>query len=225
MIPWKTLDNAQLPASGGELSLHKRGDEFSIRVNGLELMNSLAHDSEDALAKLACNKISALTKTRMLIGGLGMGFTLASALRSAGNNAKIVVAELIPAVIEWNQKYIGDLAGHPLDDQRVEVYEGDVAKILKKERGAFDIILLDVDNGPEGMTQKNNNWLYSQKGLNTSFSALRPKGVLAVWSVMPDIAFTKRMRRIGFKVEEIRIKSKGRHGASRHTIWIAEKIV
>jgi spermidine synthase len=223
MIPWKTIDRVQLPGSEGELSLHKRDDEFSIRIDGLELMNSLVHESEDALAKLACEKIADHPTPRVLIGGLGMGFTLASALRSAGNNAKIVVAELIPAVIKWNQKYIGDLAGHPLDAPCVKVYEGDVAKILKKERVAYDAILLDVDNGPEGMTQKNNNWLYSRKGLDASSAALRPKGVLGIWSVMPDIAFTKRLQQTGFNVEEIRVRSKGRHGSSRHTIWMATK--
>lgn len=223
MIPWKTIDRVQLPHNEGELSLHRRGDEFSIRIDGLELMNSLVHESEDALAKLACKKMIDRPTPRVLIGGLGMGFTLASALRNLGNNARITVAELIPAVVAWNREQIGELAGHPLRDKRITVYKGDVANILRKEREAYDAILLDVDNGPEGMTQKKNNWLYSRKGLDASFTTLRPKGVLAVWSVMPDEAFTKRLHQAGFDVEEVRVRSKGRHGSSRHTIWIATK--
>ena len=223
MIPWKTIDSVQLPTGEGELSLHRRGDEFSIRIDSLELMNSLVHDSEDALAELACNKITDRPKPSVLVGGLGMGFTLASVLRALSSKAQVIVAELVPTVITWNRKYIGDLANHPLKDKRVTVHETDVAKLLKKKHGAYDAILLDVDNGPEGMTQKKNNWLYSRKGLEASLAALRPAGVLAIWSVMPDEAFTKRLRQSGFVVEETRVQSKGRHGSSRHTIWIAKK--
>ena len=223
MIPWKTIDRAQLPDNGGELSLHRRGDEFSIRVDGLELMNSLAHESEDALARLACTRIADRPKPCVLIGGLGMGFTLASALRGLSSRARVVVAELVPAVVAWNRGHLADLSGRPLQDERVTVCEVDVARILKKERGAYDAILLDVDNGPEGLTRKGNDWLYSRNGLDASFAALHPAGVLAVWSVTPYETFIKRLRQSGFEVEDVRVRSKGRHGAARHTIWIAEK--
>jgi len=223
MIPWKTIDRVQLPDSGGELSLHRRGDEFSIRVDGFDLMNSLAHESEDALARLACARIADRLKARVLIGGLGMGFTLASALKQLSSRAQVVVAELVPAVVAWNREHLASLSGRPLQDERVTVREVDVAQILKKERGAYDAILLDVDNGPEGLTRKGNNWLYSRRGLDASFVALRPAGVLAVWSSTPDEAFIKRLRQSGFEVEEIRVRSKDRHGGTRHTIWIAEK--
>ena len=223
MIPWKNIDRAQLPDSGGELSLHRRCDEFSIRVDGLELMNSLAHESEDTLARLACTRIADRLKARVLIGGLGMGFMLASALNQLSSKARVVVAELLPAVVAWNREHLADLSGRPLQDERVTVCEVDVAHILKKERGVYDAILLDVDNGPEGLTRKGNDWLYTRNGLAASFAALRPAGVLAVWSVTPDEAFVKRLRQSGFEVEEVRVRSKGRHGAARHTIWIAEK--
>lgn len=223
MIPWKTIDCAQLPAGGGELSLHRRGDEFSIRVNGFDLMNSLTHESEDALAKLACKRIADRPKLSVLIGGLGMGFTLASALSQLNSRARVVVAELVPAVVAWNREHLASLSGRPLQDERVTVCEVDVAQILKKERGAYDAILLDVDNGPESLTRKSNDWLYSRNGLDVSFAALRPAGVLAVWSSAPDEAFIKRLRQSGFEVEEVRVRSKGRHGGTRHTIWIAKK--
>lgn len=226
MIPWKTIDRAQLPDNGGELSLHRRGDEFSIRVDGLELMNSLAHESEDALAGLACARIADRPEPCVLIGGLGMGFTLAKALSQLSSRSRVVVAELVPRVVEWNRGHLASLSGRPLQDKRVTVREVDVARILTKEQGAhgaYDAILLDVDNGPEGLTRKGNDWLYSRRGLDASFAALRPAGVLAVWSVTPDEAFVKRLRQSGFEVEEVRVRSRGRHGAARHTIWLAEK--
>ena len=135
----------------------------------------------------------------------------------------MVIAELVPAVDKWNMKHLGELSNHPLKDNRVTIFEGDVAKILKKEKEIYDAILLDVDNGPDGLTRKENNWLYSRKGLGASFAALRPDGLLSVWSVTPDEAFTKLLHQTGFKVEEVSVRSKGRHGSARHTIWIAEK--
>jgi spermidine synthase len=224
MIPWKNIDSARLPDGGGEISLHRRGDEFSIRVDGLELMNSLSHESEDALGRFACSKIADRAEPRVLIGGLGMGFTLASALRQLGPRARVTIAEIVPSVVAWNREHLSELAGRPLEDERVAVREEDVALILKRERGAYDAIVLDVDNGPEGFTQRGNSWLYSRDGLNASHSALRPRGVLAVWSVAPDDLFTKRLRRSGFEVEEVRMRSKGRHGSARHTIWLGEKL-
>jgi spermidine synthase len=150
-----------------------------------------------------------------------MGFTLASALHHLGANAEVVVAELIPAVITWNRGSLGEPAGYPLTDKRATVREGDVAKILKAERQAYDAILLDVDNGPVGMTRKKNNWLYTMDGLTAAYSALKPQGLLAVWSAGPDRSFTERLRKIGFKVNQARVREYDNKG-ELHTIWLAE---
>lgn len=223
MIPWKLLDTAQVPGNGGELRLYRRGDEFSIKIaDGGELMNSRIHGSEEALAELACGKIADRSRPRVLIGGLGMGFTLAAALHHLGADAEVVVAELVPAVVVWNRGPLGEHAGHPLEDKRAVVCEGDVADILKTRQQAYDAILLDVDNGPDGLTSKNNDWLYTMDGLHASFGALRPEGVLAVWSAAPDREFTKRLCKAGFRVEQVRVRARGRKGA-RHTIWLAAR--
>jgi spermidine synthase len=136
----------------------------------------------------------------------------------------VVVAELVPAVVEWNRELLGKHAGHPLDDQRVTVHEGDVARILRAEQQAYDAILLDVDNGPEGLTHKNNDWLYSMDGLNEAYTALRPQGVLAVWSAGPDKKFLQRLRKVGFNVDEVRVRARGSKGA-RYIIWFARRSV
>ena len=223
MIPWELLGCAQVPGGGEELRLYKRGEEFSIRVNGRELMNSRAHGSEDALAELACAKIADRHRPRVLIGGLGMGYTTAAALRRLGPGAQVVVAELVPEVVEWNRGSLADLAGNPLQDARVSVREADVAQILKAEQRAYDAILLDVDNGPEGLILKGNDWLYSPNGLNAAYEALTRAGVLAIWSAGPDIAFTKRLRRAGFEVNEVRVRARS-GGGGRHTIWLAVRV-
>jgi spermidine synthase len=159
----------------------------------------------------------------VLVGGLGMGYTLAAALHHLEADAEVVVAELVPAVVRWNREYIGGYAGHPLHDARVSVREGDIARILKRERGSFDAILLDVDNGPEGLTHRENDWLYGNAGLAAAFATLRPGGVLAVWSAGPDRDFSERLRRAGFEVEVHTVPAHaGRRGA-RHTIWIATR--
>jgi spermidine synthase len=221
MIPWEFLDSAQVPGTGGELRLYRRGNEFSISVDGYELMNSRIHGSEDALAELACARIAGNFRPRVLIGGLGMGFTMAMALNRLGAEAQVVVAELVPTVVEWNRGPLADLAGHPLEDPRVAIREVDVAKILREEQRAYDVILLDVDNGPEGLTRQRNDWLYTRAGLDASFSALRPEGILAVWSASPDRAFTRRLSRAGFEVEELHVRTRGPRRGSRHTIWLA----
>lgn len=221
MIPWEFLGSAQVPGSGGEISLYKRGGEFSIRIDGAELMNSSAHGSEDALAELACARVADRPRPRVLIGGLGMGYTIAAALRRLGAGGRVVVAELVPAVVEWNRGPLAELAGHPIRDGRVTVREVDVVRILKAERMAYDAILLDVDNGPDGLTRKDNDWLYSLDGLAAAFAALRPAGVLAVWSAGPDQTFARCLRRVGFKVDEVRVRARGPRGGGRHTIWLA----
>jgi len=221
MIPWELLDKALVPGNSKELRLYRRGREFSIRVHGCELMNSRAHGSEDALAELACARVADRPRPRVLIGGLGMGYTLASALRRLGASARVVVAELVPEVVQWNRGPLADLAGHPLQDTRVTVREVDVARILQAEHQAYDAILLDVDNGPDGLSLQSNNWLYSLAGLDAAFAALKPEGVLAVWSASPDRSFTRRLRQAGFAVDEVPVRARGQRGGGWHTIWIA----
>ncbi len=223
MIPWEFLDSATVPGQKKDLCLYRRGDEYSIRIGRDELMNSRIHTSEDNLAELACHKMTHLPHPRILIGGLGMGFTLAAALRSSGGTAQITVAEIVPAVVEWNRGALATLAGNPLQDDRVIVRELDIAKIIKTEKKAYDAILLDVDNGPEGLTRYGNDWLYSKDGLNTAYASLKSEGILAVWSAGPDRIFSKRIRSAGFTVEEKRVRARGPRGGARHTIWLAIK--
>jgi spermidine synthase len=223
MTPWVLLDSATVPGDGGELRLYQRGEEFSIKVVGRgELMNSRMHGSEDALAEQTCARLTACLTPRLLIGGLGMGFTLAAALKHLGDEAQVVVAELVPAVVAWNKGPLGTLTGYALADPRVTVCEMDVARILQGEQQAYDAILLDVDNGPEGLTRKENDWLYSVNGLNAAYAALRPQGVLAVWSAGPDQNFLQRLRKVGFEVDEVRVRAHGKKGA-RHIIWFARR--
>ena len=217
------LDTAPIPNSGGELGLYRHGEDFVIKVvGGQDLMSTRTHGSADALAEIACTEITRRERPRVLIGGLGMGFTLASALRHLGHDAEVVVAELVPGVVEWNRGPLGEHAGDPLRDERVTVQEVDVSLVLRAGGPSFDAILLDVDNGPEGLTQRSNDWLYSKAGLNVSYRALRPKGVLALWSAGPDRAFTKRLVRAGFEVDEVPVRAHRGKGA-RHLIWVARK--
>ncbi len=223
MIPWELLDSVTVPESREELSLHRRGDEFSIRVDRQELMNSRMYGSEEALARIACQRIATRPQPRVLIGGLGLGYTLAAALEHLPADGEVVVAELAPAVVKWNRGPLAHLAGAPLEDARVSVIEGDVARILRDERAAFDAILLDVDNGPEAFTRDENNWLYGAAGLQAAATALRPKGALAVWSASPDRAFTGRLRRAGFDVDDLRVPARKGGGGGKHTIWIGTR--
>ncbi len=223
MIPWEFLDSAKIPGQKKDLCLYRRGDEYSIRVGGAELMNSRVHASEDSLAELACRKIAPQSHPHLLIGGLGMGFTLAAALKYSKNDALITVAEIVPTVVEWNRGALADLAGDPLQDNRVTVREIDVAKIINSDHHTYNAILLDVDNGPEGLTRYGNDWLYSGAGLTSAYTALKPEGVLAVWSAGPDKAFPKRMQSAGFMVEEKRVRARGPRGRARHTIWLGAK--
>ncbi|OGS00011.1 MAG: spermidine synthase [Elusimicrobia bacterium RBG_16_66_12] len=214
------LGDARVPG-GGTLSLYRRGAQFTLRVRDTELMTSHAHQSEDALARLACAKLGHAPQPVILIGGLGMGYTLAAALKATGPAARIVVAELVPGVVEWNRGLLSHLAGDPLADPRVSVRLQDVALSLQTELAAFDAILLDVDNGPEGLTRFSNDWLYSADGLGAACSALRPNGVLAVWSATPDRGFAMRLRKLGFEVTEARVASSADVRDDRHTIWLA----
>jgi len=224
MTPWTLLDCAPVPGNGGELRLYRRDAEFSIRITGRgELMNSRVHGSEEALAEHTCARLGEARAPRLLIGGLGMGFTLAAALRHLGDQGQVVVAELVPAVVAWNRGPLGERAGQPLQDPRVTVREGDVARVLQTERQAYDAILLDVDNGPEGLTRRENDWLYGIDGLTAAWTALRPEGVLAVWSAGPDRDFLQRLQKTGFAVDELRVRAHGTRGA-RHVIWFARRV-
>jgi len=223
MRPWKLLHTTTVPDDDTELRLYQRGEEFSIKAGYNELMNSRVHGSEDALAELACQRLAERARPRILIGGLGMGFTLAAALAQLGTDAEVLVAELVPTVVEWNRGLLSELAGHPLEDPRVAVFEGDVGEVIRAAREQYDAILLDVDNGPEGLTRKANDGLYSPAGLRAALAALRPQGILGVWSISPDPGFSKRLRRSGFAVDEIRARARGRHGGGRHMIWLATK--
>lgn len=224
MSSWTLEDSARVPGNGPEMRLYRRGGEFSIRVDEDELMNSLVHGSEDALAELACGRVSDRPHPRVLIGGLGMGYTLAAALQGLGPAGRVVVAELVPAVVAWNRGPLAALAGSPLADSRVTVREVDVRKVMQADKSGFDAILLDVDNGPEGLTRRENNWLYGLEGLNVAFAALRPAGVLAVWSAGPDPAFTQRLHKVGFMVEEVRVRLTGVAQGERHIIWLGTRI-
>lgn len=218
------LDTAPIPNNGGALCLFEYGEDFVIKLEGGkggQLMNTRMHGSEDALAAIPCKRIAARAGARVLIGGLGMGFTLASALQHLGADAEVQVAELVPGVIEWNRGPLGAKAGNPLQDPRARVLNEDVAKILQAEPKGFDAIMLDVDNGPEGLTHSANNWLYSLDGLSACARALRPRGMLTVWSASADRQFSNRLAKAGFKTEEVQVFAHGNRGA-RHTIWVCE---
>ena len=186
-------------------------------------MTSRVHGSEEALAKLACEPIAGRPAPRVLVGGLGMGYTLAAALASLGSSALVEVAELVPEVVAWNRGSLAHLAGQPLDDPRVTVRLGDFARTLRSEPGGYDAIMNDVDNGPRGIILDDNNWLYSTAGLAATRAALRPGGVLTVWSVGPDERFTARLRRTGFTARAVDIRDQGGRKGRRHTVWVATR--
>jgi len=223
MIPWVKIDIARVPDTDGELRLMRRGAEFSIMLGSNELMNSRLSGSEAALATLAAKKIEAVKGPRVLIGGLGMGFTLRAALGVFGSKAQIVVAELVPAVVAWARGPMAGIFGDSLNDPRVSIQEVDVAEVIERHPLTFDAILLDVDNGPEGLTRKANDALYDVGGLKIAHTALRPGGVLAVWSSGPNPKFLRSLHQAGFGVNEVAIRATGKGGGVRHVIWIATK--
>lgn len=221
MLPWIKLDRAVVPG-GGELQLMQRGGEFSIMAGSNELMNSRLSGSEEALATLSAERIGRRDNVRLLIGGLGMGFTLRAALKSFPIDCRIVVAELVPEVIAWARGPLAGVHGAGLDDPRVSLYQGDVgAAIAAGPR--YDAILLDVDNGPDGLSRPSNDRLYNAAGLARTKAALNSGGHLAVWSSAPDAHFTRRLKQTGMAVEEINVRANGKRGGARHVIWIATK--
>jgi spermidine synthase len=222
VIPWILLDTATVPG-GEELRLLQRGAEFSIRSGNNELMNSRVYGSEEALAEIAIKKTGEQARPRILIGGLGMGFTLRAALRVIGPEARIVVAELVPAVVAWNRSWLASVSDQSLEDPRVSIREDDVASLMESGRSAYDAILLDVDNGPHALTRKTNEKLYSLSGLGAAYAALRPQGVLAAWSAQSDENFTRRLRKAGFEVNEVHVRARRARGGARHIIWVAAR--
>lgn len=223
MIPWEHLDTADIPGNGGTLRLLRRGAEYSIQLGQNELMNSRLSGSEEALADLACARIAGLAAPRILIGGLGLGFTLRAALAVLPPEARIVVAELVPAIVAWARGPLAGIFDGSLDEPRVSLHEADVAAVIAGERAGFDAILLDVDNGPDGLTRASNDRLYDLRGLSAAWAALTPGGVLAIWSAGPDARFTRRLREAGFRVEEVAVRATGRRKGARHTIWLAAR--
>lgn len=205
------------------MRLMQRGAEFSIMAGSIELMNSRLSGSEEALASLTCARLQDRARPHVLIGGLGMGFTLRTALADLGPDAAVTIAELVPEVVAWARGPLAALHGQSLEDPRVILFEGDVGDKIRGVQSAYDAILLDVDNGPDGLMCKSNDDLYDAYGLSEAHGALRPNGVLAVWSASPDPAFTRRLGAAGYRVEDLRVWANGRRGGARHVIWLATK--
>jgi len=208
---------------GAVLKLMRRGDEYLILADGAILMSSRMHGSEEGMAALACQGMRKLKRPCVLIGGLGMGFTLRATLDLVSTDATVVVAELVPAVVAWNRGPLGPLAGHPLKDKRVRVETVDVAVTLQSGHGQFDAVLLDVDNGPSALTASNNAGLYEKRGIAAAHAALKLEGVLAVWAAREDRKFEQRLREGGFEVQVRRVRGRLKRGGPRHAIFLGHK--
>jgi spermidine synthase len=221
MIPWERLAVAKIPDSDGELRLNRRGAEYSIMTGGIELMNSRMSGSEKALATLSIERLGGRPTPRLLIGGLGMGFTLRAALEVLPADAQVVVAEIVPAVVEWARGPMAELFAGCLDDPRVTIHVGDVGALIRASQSAFDAILLDVDNGPDGIDRSENDGLYTHGGLAAARAALRPGGVLSVWSSAPDDFFVRRLKLSGYAVTEEKVHAHRKGKGARHIIWLA----
>lgn len=219
MKPWELLGQTRTP-DDSDMTLMRRDHELVILANGKPLMSSRMHGSEEALAVVACRHARTLEHPCVLVGGLGMGYTLRATLDLLPTGAEVVVAELVPAVVEWNRGPLGPLAGHPLKDRRVHVELGDVGETLRGSTGRFDAVLLDVDNGPAAFTASDNSSLYDDRGLATARAALKASGVLAVWSAWDDRKFEQRLRYGGFTVEVERVRGRLKKGGPRHTIFV-----
>lgn len=223
MIPTILLGTAKIPNDGGELKLTQRDNDFYISLTGVhgELMSSRMYSSEVALSELGCAHLQNVDDAKVLVGGLGMGFTLAAALKATSESSEVVVAELVPEVVEWNKGPLGECAGRPLANERASVYLGDVAELFISKQANFDAILLDVDNGPEAFTHDDNGDLYSIESLQAIRATLRPNGVLAVWSAWHDPSFTKKLKKTGFETSFKTVRAHNGKG-SKHTIYLAK---
>ena len=222
MTPRELIDIAEVP--GGEpLRLFRRGADHMIVLDRNELMNSRMSGSEEALAVMALARLT-VDAPRVLIGGYGMGFTLRAALAVADTHAELVVAELVPKILDWARGPMAELTAGCLDDPRVKIEIDDVAAVIGRGRGSYDAILLDVDNGPDGLTRNANDRLYSERGLEAARGALRVGGVLAVWSAAPDARFARRLGEAGFAVEEVAVRARANGKGPRHVIWFGVKV-
>lgn len=219
MTPWELLGRVRTP-DGTDLTLTRRGNEYVILADGKLLMSSRMHGSEAELATLSCARARKMQTPCVLVGGLGMGFTLRAALDQLPADAIVVVSELLAEVVEWNRGALGPLANQPLKDRRVQIVCEDVALTIRSSTGRFDAILLDVDNGPRAFTQTGNAGLYGDSGLAAARAALKPNGVLAVWSAWDDVKFEHRLRYNGFTTETRRVRARLRQGGPRHTIFL-----
>ncbi|QWC57331.1 spermidine synthase [Erythrobacter sp. 3-20A1M] len=222
MIPLEHIDTAQVPG-GDELRLMRRGGDFMIQLDRNELMNSRMSGSEEALAEMALDRLGPqAASAHMLIGGYGMGFTLRAALGRLGPQGRATVAELVPKIVEWAKGPMSALTDGCLNDPRTALRMGDVADAIREGRGRYDAILLDVDNGPDGLVRDENDRIYTREGLAAAKAALRPGGVLAIWSAAPDGRFAKRLRDAGFIVDEQTVRARSNGKGPRHTIWFAQ---
>jgi spermidine synthase len=222
MKPFELLGQTLTP-DGTEVKLVRRDDEYIMLAGGKPLMSSRTHGSEQALATIACQQVRTIPQSRVLIGGLGMGFTLRTALDALRPDAEVVVAELVPAVVEWNQGPLGPLAKKPLADPRVRIAIADVGEVLRESRGRFDAVLLDVDNGPVAFSSVENARLYSERGLAAARNALKPRGVLAIWSAQEDRKFEQRLRRGKFEVRVEHLRGRLKKGGPRHVIYLGQR--
>jgi spermidine synthase len=222
MTPRELIGTARIPG-GDELLLYRRGDDFMIVLDRNELMSSRMSGSEEALATMTCARLGGRKAPHILIGGYGMGFTLRAALSCLDADARVTVAELVPEIIEWARGPMASLAAGCLDDPRVTLRQCDVAAVIAEKAATYDAILLDVDNGPDGLVRSANDCLYSLSGLATARAALRPGGVLAIWSAAPDAVFARRLAKAGFAVEEVIVRARSNGKGPRHVIWFAGK--
>jgi spermidine synthase len=220
MIPRLLIDTAPIPGGGGELRLVRRGDDFWIMIGANALMSTRLRGSEEALATLACDRIAGRSRPAMLIGGLGMGFTLRAALGALPRDAEVVVSELVPAIVAWARGPMAHVHGSSLEDPRVRIDEGDVGDLIAAARAQYDAILLDVDNGPDALSRESNDRLYDIEGLRRARSALRPGGLLAVWSAAADPVFARRLGKAGFAVEEVTVRAHAGKKGAKHMIWL-----
>ena len=223
MTPRELLGIAIVPGGGEELRLFRRGRDYMIVTGRNELMSSRMSGSEEALAVMTCERLGKRAAAHLLIGGYGMGFTLRAALAALSPRGKIAIVELVPEVVTWAKEFMAELTGGCLDDPRVELIIGDVAELIEGSRQAYDAILLDVDNGPDGLTRSANDRLYSPRGLAAARAALRPGGILAIWSAAPDRAFARALAEAGFAVDEVSVRARANGKGAKHVIWFATK--
>jgi len=220
MTPRELIDTAAIPG-GDTLTLYRRGGDFMIVLDRNELMSTRMSGSEEALATLSCARLAGRPAPHLLIGGYGMGFTLRAALGVLGYDARVTVVELVPEILAWARGPMAALTAGCLDDPRVTVIEGDVGAAIGAGRGRYDAILLDVDNGPDGLTRAGNDGLYAARGIAAAKAALTPGGVLAIWSAAPDPSFARRLRQSGLAVEEVAVRARSNGKGARHVIWFA----